>query len=521
MGMSRIVSFVAIALAASFLVACSGGPANHNASLPVNPARTAHLTATTTPLPPIGPFGVEDNSLGAGGSSPRPTVPWNPASWVGDLYRKHTLATAGPVLQDSGISGGEVTLGQLAIPGSHDSTTYQLNGWASACHTPPGIQKLLGEDMSRRWAQTQHYSLYQQATLGIRDFDLRIYYDGKSIRTCHMLDAASLADAITGSEGLNRFVKEHPSEPIILNLSHFKVEGAEGSAQWSQGIATLARFLHTNVCPLALEKQDQHGLPGEPEYWTLRDPSETTLATFWDEHRNYVVFADNENGLYGELLRNGLFNCVFDSNDDMTGGYAGSNTTVRVGGQDMNTNLWAALIDAYRNNDAFAVVRAREATQQVLINDMATRQKSKLHLTTYIWAYETDQAIDPSAFLDLLGGNGGWEAAKRSWSSIVNADSFKILLNNYRNVGLIQATEEGSVRWISSWTPGAREGNGGTQVQVGLLEHGAGFIRRLDERARKLSTNVNIVEMDAVGATHLTRDGFINPMMALNLRMVW
>ena len=157
------------------------------------------------------------------------------------------------------------------------------------------------------------------------------------------------------------------------------------------------------------------------------------------------------------------------------------------GGGWASTNLWLALVRAFVHELRDPAALAREATQQVLIDAMSDRTPAKLHETSYIWV------VGPPN----KDGN----------------DATLIVKQKYDD-DLLQMTEKGVVKWNSFFV---RSG----EVEVGLLEHGADFIRRLDQRARELGTNVNIVNMDAVGDTPLTSNGFIRPLLELNARMVW
>ena len=388
---------------------------------------------------------------------------------------------------DSGISANQVKLGQIAIPGSHDSTTYTVGDLAPICQSQNWIVENFAGGMTERWSRTQHYDLYRQATLGVRSFDLRIYYDGSSIRTCHTLDAASLDEAIRGDGGLDRFAREEPLEPMILNLSHYKAPDGEGETKWREGLDNLIGYLQANVCPRAVSpvRREKDRSTGREREIAV-NPANLELKTIAEQQKNYVVLADDENGLYRYLEGHGLKECVFHTNAFMTGGYAGIRD-VRVGGETVSTNLWLALVRAYAHELRDPAVKAREATQQVLIEAMEQRSADKLHETTYVWAY--DEKFDDGEFAAFL--------IKQKYGD-----------------SLIQMTEKGVVTWNSFFV------NTG-EVEVGLLEHGAGFIQRLDEAARNANTNVNIVNMDAIGDTALTRDGFILPVLALNTRMVW
>lgn len=484
---STPLALLLIAVVVGLIAACSspdqrsaeGGKKTQNTM--DTPGLGDETSQTVAEMPPLGPFGIEDTSLGGEPDESRPVRTPNPRSWMYDTYwGTSTFATANG--HDSGIRSFQIELGQIAIPGSHDSTTYKVGDFADVCGDPGLFAKNFGKGMAERWARTQHYDLYTQATLGIRSFDLRIYYDGSSIRTCHTLDAASLDEAIRGDGGLNRFVKEQPLEPVILNLSHYKAP--EGKS--SEGLDNLVNYLRDNVCDKAMPAtRTPRGSATE----IAVNPARLQLVQIAEAAKNYIVLVDRESGVYDYLADHGLKSCVFPTGDFVSGGYAGIQDVDLGNGVVASTNLWTALARSINGTDRLLAVRAREATQLVLIDAMKNRTRDKLHETSYIWAYD-----------------------KTSDDGFGDADA--VWIKQRYDDDLLQMTEKGVVEWNSYYIFSG-------EVEVGLLEQGADFIGRLDERAQALKTNVNIVNMDAIGNTWLTRDGFIRPVLALNTRMVW
>ena len=123
----------------------------------------------------------------------------------------------------------------------------------------------------------------------------------------------------------------------------------------------------------------------------------------------------------------------------------------------------------------------------MLLDGLSQRTTDKLHETSYIWVVTPPKD---------------------------DGDLATVVIKQKYGDNLLQMTEKGVVTWNSFFVKSG-------EVEVGLLEHGADFIRRLDDRARELGTNVNIVNMDAVGDTPLTSNGFIRPLLELNARMIW
>ena len=110
------------------------------------------------------------------------------------------------------LIGGK-TLGQICIPGSHDS----------------GMSKCVAGTTMSNCANTQNHtnSVNKQLELGVRFFDIRPIIGGGEYHTGHYTKAADLS--WQGSRGqsmaeiisdVNQFTSEAKGELIILNLSH-------------------------------------------------------------------------------------------------------------------------------------------------------------------------------------------------------------------------------------------------------------------------------------------------------------
>ncbi len=492
-------------LLATLVGACGGTDGSRTAAKVLRDS-PVNFHASQPSSPSVGPFGVESTALGGLDDATRPTVNWRPESWVGDIYLRHNFATASG--HDSGMPASSVTLGQIAIPGSHDSAAYRTGDFAGPCNDLSDLAKKFGKPMTERWAKTQHHDLYEQAMLGVRSFDLRPYYDGSIIRTCHTLDTATLDQAIGGHSGLNRFIAEHPEEPVILNLSHYMTVGAKNSDEWRRGLDNLIDYLKNNVCDHALGTTLKARGPGG--LWTTV-PALMTVGEMNRLKRNYVVMADDGNDLYHYLSTHGLDRCVFKAASNSSNAYAFPDRSENVAGRTVSLNLWDALLRAYVFGDQAigrsAVLATRSALQQFLIRSIAGRGKAKLHDTNYIWSYETPNIgkvkdIFPS--VPFVGDE--------------DLGPFAVLvLKQKYDDGLIQMTDRTSVDWTSNWPVPFSRGS----VAVGLFDGGADFVQRLDQAARDAGTNVNVVSMDAIGTSPGTRSGFIDPLMALNTRMVW
>ncbi|XP_039644282.1 PI-PLC X domain-containing protein 1-like [Perca fluviatilis] len=131
------------------------------------------------------------------------------------------MSQLAPQLQDT-------PLYKLAIPGSHDSMSYDLD-INSTIIEPDELKKLspilCARELVRTAATTQDVTITQQLDAGVRYFDLRIsrktndpepnkfyFYHGLCTRT----------DAETVLRDINDWAGKHPKEILILALSHFK-----------------------------------------------------------------------------------------------------------------------------------------------------------------------------------------------------------------------------------------------------------------------------------------------------------
>lgn len=92
----------------------------------------------------------------------------------------------------------ETYLHQVVIPGSHDAGSSGMN-W-------------LGE--------TQNYSIKEQLELGVRYFDLRVNDNNGKLVIYHSIINGQ--EFIPILEDIKEFIKNHPSEILLLDFQHFK-----------------------------------------------------------------------------------------------------------------------------------------------------------------------------------------------------------------------------------------------------------------------------------------------------------
>jgi len=130
-------------------------------------------------------------------------------------------------------------LTEIAIPGSHDSFTVKLrHDWpigatpdldenvvkaVNAIHSiTSNISVLPDVTIVQRiiynWAVTQSLTLYDQLVAGIRYFDFRVTGEKEDIHLLHSLFAD---DTLSSFEQMERFLREHDKEVIIIDINHF------------------------------------------------------------------------------------------------------------------------------------------------------------------------------------------------------------------------------------------------------------------------------------------------------------
>ncbi|XP_055360240.1 PI-PLC X domain-containing protein 1-like isoform X2 [Betta splendens] len=121
----------------------------------------------------------------------------------------------------------DIPLFNLAIPGSHDSMSYDLD-ISSPIAEPESLKRFSWvccvPCLLLKWGATQEETIIKQLDAGVRYFDLRVarkpddanptrlyFYHGLYTRT----DVESILKVI------NDWAERHPKEVIILALSHF------------------------------------------------------------------------------------------------------------------------------------------------------------------------------------------------------------------------------------------------------------------------------------------------------------
>ncbi|XP_023122838.2 PI-PLC X domain-containing protein 1 isoform X1 [Amphiprion ocellaris] len=149
----------------------------------------------------------------------------------------------------------DVSLTDLAIPGSHDAMSYCLDINSPLLRSESDFFRVLDglfycftRPVIFKWATTQDKSIEEQLSMGIRFFDLRIAHkpnDSSSdlyfthVIYTHLTVLETLVSVAT-------WLKSHPKEIVILACSH--LEGMDDTRHESF-IYSLKKLFGSKLCP--------------------------------------------------------------------------------------------------------------------------------------------------------------------------------------------------------------------------------------------------------------------------------
>ncbi|XP_027145152.1 PI-PLC X domain-containing protein 1 [Larimichthys crocea] len=175
----------------------------------------------------------------------------------------------------------------LAIPGSHDSMSYDLDIKSSIIE--PDVLKRFSKiccarKIVRRWATTQEEPIAKQLDAGVRYFDLRVArkpHDTNPTRLYFYHGLFTRTDVETILTDINDWAKAHPKEILILALSHFK--GFDD---------TNKSHLHDHLIKFI------KNLFGDKLFPSTEIP---TLKSCWDKGRNVIVSYDYQAAHHPQL----------------------------------------------------------------------------------------------------------------------------------------------------------------------------------------------------------------------------
>jgi len=133
-----------------------------------------------------------------------------------------------------------IPINQVMIPGTHDSGTHAINENSKfspdceqtildvyAVAKDLGLGKIVKQQVAK-WAISHPHGIAQQLRLGIRYFDLRIWWDGSDLWIVHSLTSVKLTRVIAD---ISSFATAHPKEVIFLDFNHFYPDNLENSGR--------------------------------------------------------------------------------------------------------------------------------------------------------------------------------------------------------------------------------------------------------------------------------------------------
>jgi len=157
-------------------------------------------------------------------------------AWVSELFADHP----------------KTRLVDLILPGTHDSGSYEISGASPPAPGAPAAYERVGS-IAAKWAKTQDQTLEQQLRGGIRYLDLRVAHFEERLVLVHGLVSCDLDAALAG---VHRFAKEHPKEPILLDLQAMPPRSAHSK---------LHTLLQETVGDQLFKAE------GPPSKWTLKE----------------------------------------------------------------------------------------------------------------------------------------------------------------------------------------------------------------------------------------------------------
>ncbi len=224
-----------------------------------------------------------------------------PESPVFDLFDKPSTANADWMA----TLPGSIELKRLAMPGSHDTGTYPINGVS-----PLGTEFAQGNNEYARllialstvkkyfpvdypvtehfagWSRAQGHTLKAQLEAGVRYFDLRMLPDAQNVKfyATHVLLGAEIETMLSD---VADFLAKHPKEIVVLDFQHlFSNTGDDGGMDGlTAGDLVDKLVLHFGA-----------KLATAP---AITDPNTATLADFWNKNLQVLALFDSDP--YGRL----------------------------------------------------------------------------------------------------------------------------------------------------------------------------------------------------------------------------
>lgn len=234
-------------------------------------------------------------------------IPLGPDRWMEDVYSAHT----------------EVTLGDMVLPGTHDSGSYGIDVEAPCDIVPaagtPGVITALSSANPCAAAgmyRAQDENIAEQLQSGIRYLDLRVSVpeSGALPVTASASPGGAAAPAPTASpngvdtgfvlehefvsvpltqalDQILTFANDHPKEQVILDFQHIDLaDDADKSAFYSALAEVLTDYAPAGADPVCARSWASDVIDAQPA--TLA--TDVTLADAWAANRNLVVLVPDQ-----------------------------------------------------------------------------------------------------------------------------------------------------------------------------------------------------------------------------------
>jgi hypothetical protein len=180
------------------------------------------------------------------------------------------------VAADAGF--GKMELTEVALPGTHDSGTFDLDTSlideqsGSGCTSYSPVYGSV-RSLVQRWSQTQDLDYPQQLDAGVRYVDVRVAYTGSAATGWRIVHTLFSRDSLSADmASIAAWATAHPSEVVVVDFQHVCYDNSPGPAADQQLWAELA--------PLAPVAYDPSTGPRVPV---------ATLDDIVGQRRNVVV----------------------------------------------------------------------------------------------------------------------------------------------------------------------------------------------------------------------------------------
>ncbi|MFA8301350.1 MAG: hypothetical protein ACEPOV_14375 [Hyphomicrobiales bacterium] len=177
-------------------------------------------------------------------------VAYNLNNWMQDIYSTHR----------------DVKYNEMVIPSAHDAATYKISMDSDWAKEAEWYKKLGGKRPAYFWSFTTRKSIYELLQIGVRNFDIRLEYNGRGWYSYHGLLSTNFHEIL---DDFKRFFSEHPKELVHIELRADQMN--EGEYRAMMGL-----WLNDIGANHILKKGD--GLTPQ-----------STIGQYWDKGINMVL----------------------------------------------------------------------------------------------------------------------------------------------------------------------------------------------------------------------------------------